>query len=307
MVLPPPSPASTVPAEPGPPHAAPPRRQTRPQPAGVILRGTGPWLLFPALGPLRDGERAHRQAPSSVRGIFSSLKNPFPAQRSWSTGPDAGGDSSAKTTWIQEKTNNSLSSSWLPKFVPGFLEARLLVLVPGSGSSHFVTNPAPVLAGLARLFPAAAAAGGRCRVSPTTARPQKPPMLRHVAGLSLVMGTWSAPVPICTDTRALLWVTHTSPTRLCGDSGAGGSAVAAGVPARKPPRPARGAGAAVRCRWSFAPRRDAAQLSRDPDPPPDTTGVTITARLPHPDTMGQRFGPTEGVGEFGFPLSRALQ
>lgn len=41
---------------------------------GSSSGGTGRWLLFPALGPLGDGERAHRQAPPSAHGIFSSLK-----------------------------------------------------------------------------------------------------------------------------------------------------------------------------------------------------------------------------------------
>lgn len=79
---------------------------------------------------------------------FSAHWKAFSSAVGLEPGPRRGGrDSSAKTTWIQEKTNNSLSSSWLPKFVPGFLEARLLVWVPGSGSSHFVTSPAPVWPG----------------------------------------------------------------------------------------------------------------------------------------------------------------
>lgn len=86
----------------------------------VHFRGKGATAAFPRFG---TGNGPIAKAPSSARGSFSSLKTPFPAQCRWSAGLRHRGDSSANTTWIQEKTNNPLSFSWFPTLVPGFLEA----------------------------------------------------------------------------------------------------------------------------------------------------------------------------------------
>lgn len=130
-------------------------------------------------------------------GNLEFIANSFPAQGGWRQG----GDRSAKTTWIQGKTNNSLSSSWLPKSVPGFLEAQLLGLVPGSSSRCFVTGTAPVVARLEGWFPAALLPAGdaTCPLGtatcpPGTARPQSD---RHTGAHSP-----------CTATGVPVWVTN---------------------------------------------------------------------------------------------------
>lgn len=102
----------------------------------------------------RGQEQGWFQAPSSTRGIFPSLKTLFQGSAAGARGRALrGGEFSQNHLDLGEKkTNNSLSSSWFPKFVPGFLEAQLWVLDPGSGSSRFVTNPDPVLAAAAGFY-----------------------------------------------------------------------------------------------------------------------------------------------------------
>lgn len=95
-------------AAPRSPHAAPLlSAQLQPQPRWFIFGATA---AFPRFG---TGNGPVAKAPSSARGISSSV----------SRGPGTAGTVQPKPPGFEKTTNNSLSFSWLPTLVPGFLEA----------------------------------------------------------------------------------------------------------------------------------------------------------------------------------------
>lgn len=214
-------------------------------------------LLFPALGPLWDGERAHRQAPSSTRGIFSSLKTLF--QRSVA-------GAQAQTPRGQFSQNH-LDSGKNKQFSELLMASKVCPRLPGSAAlgvgswvrfQPFCNKPSPCPGRARRFVPSSFSHRQVMLHVPKHSKTLK--ATDAVACGQAVPGNGDA--DHASDHPPRMWVhghvcTCVGDTQSPGGNGASGSVVAAGVSAQKRPRPAQGTGSRrlgqVESVQSFAP------------------------------------------------------